>query len=220
MEGGFIYVMRNKEHRGENTRKIGKTENPKRRLRDANGETYSPPEWGFELLKWVDNHHDSEKLINKLLDSLGMRMYPTHRGKEFFNVPFSTSKAIFDLIPGTYYDPSNPPSTIQETVNEENNSSDDEVINGKSFKDMREYIPNNSQIRHKVSDGQEWVGTYDSITNVIVYEGKDYYSLTEFANDHAFKVTGTKVNRSGWSECQIFEDNTWKSLRSRSKIQA
>jgi hypothetical protein len=124
---GTIYSMRNKTLRGENTRKVGFTKrHVKMRLREANSETYSLPEWEVEFSKEVDNVTDVEKKIHSLLDSLGMRMYPEYPRKEFFQVPREIIKGLFDLVPGNYYNVSEPlPSGIN--LDSENTTESDDA---------------------------------------------------------------------------------------------
>ena len=129
---GTLYCMRNPTLRGENTRKVGfTTRHVKKRLSEANSETYSLPEWEVEFAKEVDNVMEAEKKVHVLLESLGMRMYPNYPRKEFFEVPSAIIRGILDLIPGQYYTitdtlPSAPILTATESEEETENTDDTE----------------------------------------------------------------------------------------------
>jgi hypothetical protein len=94
----YIYVMKsnNTESFKKSGYKIGKTTNPTKRLRHANG-TFTPSHdcYKYVLLKKVKNNTEKERFIHKLLED-----NRTDKNREFFNVDYKTIKNIFDLIDG------------------------------------------------------------------------------------------------------------------------
>ena len=220
--------MRNPTLRGENTGKVGyTTRHVKKRLSDANSETYSLPEWEVELAKEVDDVVDAEKKVHKLLELHGMRMNPR---REFFQVPSAIIKAIFDLIPGQYYTiddtlPSDPITPVTDTEEEiEDTEEDTEIVeehNGEAVpvrataKDMRDYLNDGTRLRHRLLNGDEWFGTYNRDTNTIDRGDSHYPTPSAFADAHSVEVLqAQRGKRSGWSECFAeLPNGEWKYLR-------
>ena len=237
---GWVYVMRNRQYRDENIRKIGMTNNPKRRLSEANRETYSPPEWYYEILKEVDDQKESEIVIHKILDLRRCRKYPEYIKKEFFDISYTDTKTILDIIPGTYYDYDNLPNTVENEVvsmSDENdiiNTNDDleesdkdeEITNdaiqntekSNSPRNMRDYFLDGTEIRHRLANDDTWLGVFNYTTNTIDREGEKYCAPTAFARNHWQDIVGIKSNRSGWSECYAKINNEWKKLNKLSKL--
>ena len=231
---GTLYSMRNPTFRNEMLRKIGfTTRHVKKRLGEANSETYSLPEWEVEIAKEVDDVIQSEKKIHTLLESLNMRMYPNYPRKEFFQVSYEITRQIFDLIPGTYYSVTDPlPSERTLTLNTESNTvvQDDEYADSvsesedviedaaqgaKGKRDMREYLTDKMRIRHRLANNDEWIGVYDRDQNLILYGGTNYFTPTAFANDHNVQILEGQPNkRSGWNECFAeVSAGDWKRLK-------
>lgn len=241
---GTLYSMRNSTLRGENTRKIGFTKrHVKKRLSEANSETYSLPEWEVEFAKEVDNVIEAEKKVHSLLESLGMRMYPNYPRKEFFQVPRVIIKAIFDLVPGTYYSVTDPLPSEPVVVEHHDTGSEGEIeveiegevegenedIDGMTGpdevgvrravaapkRDMREYLTDGMNIRHRLINNDEWIGVYNRTENMISRGDSVYNTPTAFANDHNVQVLGGISNqRSGWNECFAqLANGEWKRLK-------
>ena len=229
---GWIYVMRNRQYRDDNLRKIGMTNDPKRRLAEANRETYSPPEWYYETLKYVENKVESEDAIHKLLDLHHCRKYPEYKKKEFFEISDDKVKELLNVIPGTFYDYDNLPTTIEnEVVNtvdevEESDEEEDLVSNeivqnterSNGVRNMRDYLVNGTEIRHRLANDDIWIGEYNYNTNTIDRNGEQYLAPTAFARIHWQDIVGIKSNRSGWTECFANINNKWIKLNKLSKL--
>ena len=229
---GTLYSMRNPTFRNEMIRKIGfTTRHVKKRLGEANSETYSLPEWEVEFAKEVDDVIQAEKKIHTLLETLNMRMYPNYPRKEFFQVSYEIIRQIFDLIPGTYYSvtdhlPSeielvpNTNTLVQDDEHADSVSESEDVVEdagqgAKGKRDMREYLTDKMRIRHRLANNDEWIGIYDRDQNLILYGGTNYFTPTAFANDHNVQILGGQPNkRSGWNECFAeVSAGEWKRLK-------
>jgi hypothetical protein len=57
-----------------------------------------------------------------------------------------------------------------------------------------------------------WIGTYNSSRNVIMYNDKEYESLSGFTGDHYRIVYPERgSNSNGWAECDYYIDGKWCS---------
>ena len=78
---GYIYCFSNTELE---YKKIGETRRtPEERLRQANQDTWTPPEWKIEIAKKVINPKEKEKQLHNLLSKYHERV---NSHKKFFRV--------------------------------------------------------------------------------------------------------------------------------------
>jgi hypothetical protein len=80
--------------------------------------------------------------------------------------------------------------------------------------DMRKCFTNRQRIRHTIGN-KTWTGIYDSDRNKIIYEEKEYKSLSAFAKAH-YSVEGKNRTANGWKECKCEVDGRWISTYSLS----
>ena len=122
-----IYCMKSPTLGGVNTRKIGMTgRHVKYRLSEANSQTFGFPDWTVELAKQVDLN-TAERNIHSLLEDFNLRTSPR---REFFDIPLSTVKKIFDLLSGKYYTENDPlPFPSEKSDLSDKDASSEEIYN-------------------------------------------------------------------------------------------
>ncbi len=206
---GFVYCFSNQYIPG--LLKIGLTKRTiAERLRDANSETYSPPFWICTLAKAVDNVVIIEGQIHKLLEVFGYRLTPK---REFFSITVDKARAIFDLLPGTYYEETTATAGIsdQEELEQVQGSQ-------KRDKNLADYLNDGAQLKHNLANST-WYATYNVAKNCIINNDKneEYPTLSAFARAHFLAEFPDRADegrkRSGWSECYAFIDEEWRSMR-------
>jgi hypothetical protein len=68
------------------------------------------------------------------------------------------------------------------------------------------------RIRHKKSLSTEWIGNFHKETGTIIYNGKAYTSLGQFALLHYKTEDPTRTTVYGWKECETeVEPGKWIS---------
>jgi len=222
---GYLYCFVNEWIRHPTTNeivpKIGITVNLKQRLSEANSETYGIPAWKIHSAKFVENYENVEKQVHKLLEQYKQRV--TSR-REFFLVPLSTIKIIFDLIPGKYYNEEEVEESIETFVDESEVSEKtitvvDQLLRQNTTREMSQYLEDNMPIRHVVIDKSNpslkkvWEGIYNLENNVIVHELTTYVTPYAFAYAHASSENPEcSRKRSGWNECTTLINGDWKPI--------
>ena len=101
MNVGWIYCITSKQNPG--MCKVGctwgKNTCPEDRLKAANKNTFSIPDYKLEFKKKVSNPKDKEKNLHKVLEKYVERVVPN---REFFNIKVCDLRLFFDLIDGEY----------------------------------------------------------------------------------------------------------------------
>lgn len=101
MNFGWIYCITSKRNPG--MCKVGctwgKNTCPEDRLKAANKNTFSLPDFKLEFKKKVSNPREKEKKLHKILEKYAKRVVPN---REFFNIKVSDLRLFFDLIDGEY----------------------------------------------------------------------------------------------------------------------
>ena len=213
MSEGYIYCVSNACMPG--ILKIGMTERtPEARLKEANSsDTWrSPTPFKIEFAKKVLNPSQKENTLHILLEQYTERINPR---REFFRVSPEEVRKFFDLIDGEMWVET---SKEEEEEEEEYNSSDSVMrvkpISTKGCRDMTKYFTNGQRIRHTIGINKVWIGTYDSLRNGIICEGKFYTSLSNFALEHHHSYNPTRRSAGGWAECECEVDGNWISTHS------
>jgi hypothetical protein len=83
----------------------------------------------------------------------------------------------------------------------------------KGCRDMTKCFKNGQLIRHTISMRKDtWIGKYNSLKNVIIYNNKEYESLSGFTGDHYRIVYPERgSNSNGWAECEYYINKKWCS---------
>ena len=79
---------------------------------------------------------------------------------------------------------------------------------------MAKCFTNGQRIRHTIGINKTWIGTYDSSRNGIVYDGKFYTSLSNFALFHNRVYNPTRMSTDGWTHCECEVNGKWISTYS------
>lgn len=212
---GYIYCFSNPYIPG--LLKIGLTgRNLKERLREANGETYSPPFWKIEFAKLVENCDEAERKIHRALETYSQRLTSK---REFFTCTLEQARNLFELLSGEWYIETPiasllPPSSIESPDTESVEQTDTTTTGAK--KEMRQYMLDGTLIQHRTNNGSTWTAKFDLSRNCIVQETEGgiqvYPSPTAFAVAHVRSVNPeASDSRSGWKECYAFVDG-WKPM--------
>jgi hypothetical protein len=89
---GYLYCFSNESLK--NLYKIGMTTRTvEERLKEANSSTWNPDKFKVELSVKVNDVEKKEKIIHQILEE-----YRSNARREFFEVPLSKVKLIFDLL--------------------------------------------------------------------------------------------------------------------------
>jgi len=206
MSNGYIYCFSNPSMPG--IHKIGMTERtPESRLSEANAsDTWRPPTlYKIELAKKVSNPSQKEKTLHFLLERYTDRINPN---REFFRVSIEEVQKFFDLMDGEMW-------TKTDEEEEKVVSPTESTSRVKGSRDMSKCFKNGQRIRHTIGIDKTWIGTYDSLKNRILYDGKFYKSLSGFAESHySIDRTDRCKEANGWKECECEVDGKWISTYS------
>jgi len=206
MSNGYIYYFSNQSMPG--IHKIGMTERtPESRLSEANAsDTWRPPTlYKIELAKKVSNPSQKEKTLHFLLERYTDRINPN---REFFRVSIEEVQKFFDLMDGEMW-------TKTDEEEEKVVSPTESTSRVKGSRDMSKCFKNGQRIRHTIGIDKTWIGTYDSLKNRILYDGKFYKSLSGFAESHySIDRTDRCKEANGWKECECEVDGKWISTYS------
>jgi len=76
-------------------------------------------------------------------------------------------------------------------------------------------LTNEQRIMHIVAKNKKWIGVYNSLTNRIMHDGKEYKTISAFAVAHKRKElthrTGN-ITADGWIECKCEVNGTFVSM--------
>jgi len=204
---GYLYAFSNTCMPG--ILKVGMTERtPEERLRDANrSDTWRPPApYKLECAIKVNNPLKKENILHRILEKYVSRINPE---REFFKITIEEIRLFFSLFDSEIY-----------VIKNEDEGEIEEVkdVKNKKSRDMKKYFKDGQNIRHNI-DGSSWIGEYDSDKNVISYNGKQYKTPTNFAQDHYKQEKPGKTNINGWKECECEIEGRWISISSLSELE-
>ena len=204
---GYLYAFSNICMPG--ILKVGMTERtPEERLRDANrSDTWRPPApYKLECAIKVNNPLKKENILHRILEKYVERINPE---REFFKISIEEIRLFFSLFDSEIY-----------VIKNEDEGEIEEVkdVKNKKSRDMKKYFKDGQSIRHNI-DGSFWIGEYDSDKNVITYNGKQYKTPTNFAQDHYKQEKPGKTNINGWKECECEIEGRWISISSLSELE-
>jgi hypothetical protein len=210
-DGGYVYCFSNSSMLG--ILKIGMTmKTPELRLRDANkSNIWKPPTpYKIEFAKKVFKPKQKEMTLHSLLSQYTERINPK---REFFRVSPEEVKTFFDLIDGEEWIdiPLNDDAEEEEEEEVESDIPNDVEIVKNGCRDMTKCFTNGQRIRHKIGILKIWIGTYDTLQNMILHNQKSYKSLSGFAGMHYITDRPDRVSANGWAECECEVDGIWIS---------
>ena len=216
MTDGYIYCFSNPSMPG--ILKVGMTERtPEERVKEL-FTTGVPLPFKIEFAKRVKDPKGKESSLHLLLEQYTDRVYPR---REFFRVSPEEVRKFFDLIDGEMWTEIRVEQEEEEEEEEDTSSETSPRVkaNGvKGCRDMAKCFTNGQRIRHTIGINKTWVGTYDSLTNQISYNGKLYTSLSRFACAHNLGELPHRITNTanGWKECECEVDGKWISTYSLS----
>jgi hypothetical protein len=207
MNYGYLYCFSNQSMIG--ILNVGMTEkSPKDILNESNTfNTWRPPTpYKIEFAKKVYNPYEKKQKIHNAL-----KEHRIHSDGEFFRVSPEEVRNLFDLPDGEMWNDDN-----------EDDNDDDDNEESKPFtnapgvrgcRDMAKCFKDGQLIRHTISMRKNtWIGIYNSSKNVIMYNDKEYESLSGFTGDHYRIVYPERgSNSNGWAECDYYIDGKWCS---------
>lgn len=207
MNYGYLYCFSNQSMIG--ILNVGMTEkSPKDILNESNTfNTWRPPTpYKIEFAKKVYNPYEKKQKIHNAL-----KEHRIHSDGEFFRVSSEEVRNLFDLPDGEMWNDDN-----------EDDNDDDDNEESKPFtnapgvrgcRDMAKCFKDGQLIRHTISMRKNtWIGIYNSSKNVIMYNDKEYESLSGFTGDHYRIVYPERgSNSNGWAECDYYIDGKWCS---------
>jgi hypothetical protein len=189
---------------------VGMTEkSPKNILNESNTfNTWRPPTpYKIEFAKKVYNPYEKKQKIHNAL-----KEHRIHSDGEFFRVSPEEVRNLFDLPDGEMWN--------DDDDNDDDEDEDDEESKPfanapgvRGCRDMTKCFKDGQLIRHTISMRKNtWIGTYNSSRNVIMYNDKEYESLSGFTGDHYRIVYPERgSNSNGWAECDYYIDGKWCS---------
>jgi hypothetical protein len=231
MNYGYLYCFSNQSMIG--ILNVGMTEkSPKDILNESNTfDTWRPPTpYKIEFAKKVYNPYEKGQKIHNAL-----KEYRIHSDGEFFRVSPEEVRNLFDLPDGKMWnedddeEEENEDEEEQEEEDDEEDNEDEEEDNEDEdeeeskpltyargvigCRDMAKCFKDGQLIRHTISMRKNtWTGKYNSSRNVIIYNNKEYKSLSGFARDHYIIVYPERDPESnGWKECKYYIDGKWCS---------
>ena len=212
MTEGYIYCLSNPSMPG--IVKVGMTE---RTPEDRAKELFStgvPLPFKIEFAKYVKDPKNKESSLHLLLEQYSCRLYPR---REFFRISPEEVLKFFNLMDGKMLDKSHKEEEEEEEVTVKDTSLKsaprvNPTITG--CRDMAKCFTNEQRIRHTIGINKTWIGVYDSKKNGIVYDGKFYTSLSNFALMHNRVYNPTRLSTDGWTHCECEVDGEWISTYS------
>lgn len=206
MNYGYLYCFSNQSMIG--ILNVGMTEkSPKDILNESNTfNTWRPPTpYKIEFAKKVYNPYEKKQKIHNAL-----KEHRIHSDGEFFRVSPEEVRNLFDLPDGEMWNDDN---------DDDDNEDDEEskpftnAPGVRGCRDMTKCFKDGQLIRHIISMRKNtWIGIYNSSRNVIMYNNKEYESLSGFTGDHYRIVYPERgSNSNGWAECDYYIDGKWCS---------
>ena len=200
MSDGYLYCFSNDSMPG--ILKIGMTDRtPEIRLNEANSsDTWRPPTpYKIEFAKKVLNSKQKEISLHLLLSQYTERINPK---REFFRISPEEVKMFFDIIDGEIWN-----NNMNDESDCETNSNDIKRLS----RDMSKCFTDGQQIRHVIDVNQIWIGIYCSTQNMIIYDMKNYKTLSAFAESHNSIYKPYRKSANGWRECECEVNGKWIS---------
>ena len=214
---GYVYCMTNEHMPG--FVKVGYTDRtPEERLAEANGDTWSIPCWKCEASVKVRNPRDAEKTVHILLGNDGGRASPR---REFFTCSVEYVKMVFAILRTQNPEPT-PRAVIMAEVNavianelkrsvsfcEElagpasptQGSSPSPVGGGTGIRESKRIFRDGQVLKH-VYKGDEAMAIYRKDSDVFVWKGTEYASLSRLNSAHKQSVNPEiKSAGNAWDE--------------------
>jgi len=219
MIDGYLYCFSNQSMIG--ILKVGMTERtPEVRLSEANAsDTWRPPTpYKIEFAKKVHNPYQKEKTLHILLEQYTDRIHPR---REFFRVSPEEVRKFFDLMDGEMWEKTDSPNDDEDEDDEDDEDDDTNYLKTEPLtkatgvrgcRDMTKCFKDGQLIRHTIGINKTWMGTYNSLKNGIIFNGKFYKSLSGFSEDHySIDRTDRCKQSNGWKECECEVDGKWIS---------
>ena len=214
---GYVYCMTNEHMPG--FVKVGYTDRtPEERLAEANGDTWSIPCWKCETSVRVKSPRDAEKTIHLLLSHDDGRVSPR---REFFTCSVEYVKMVFAILRTQNPEPT-PRAVIMAEVNavianelkrsvsfcEElagpasptQGSSPSPVGGGTGIRESKRIFRDGQVLKH-VYKGDEAMAIYRKDSDVFVWKGTEYASLSRLNSAHKQSVNPEiKSAGNAWDE--------------------
>lgn len=220
---GYVYCMTNEHMPG--FVKVGYTDRtPDDRLAEANGDTWSIPCWKCEASVKVRNPRDAEKTVHALLGNDGGRISPR---REFFNCSVEYVKMVFAIL-RTQNPELTPQAMIMAEVNtviatelKRSVSFCEELAGpasptqgpsplasaGGAIRESKRIFRDGQVLKH-VYKGDEAMAVYRKDTDVFVWKGTEYGSLSRLNSAHKLSVNPElKSTGNAWDEWTCMDIN-------------
>ena len=216
---GYVYCMTNEHMPG--FVKVGYTDRtPEERLAEANGDTWSIPCWKCETSVRVKSPRDAEKTIHLLLSHDDGRVSPR---REFFTCSVEYVKMVFAILRTQNPEPT-PRAVIMAEVNAvianelkrsvsfceelagpasptQGPSSSPSPLGGSTGIRESKRIFRDGQVLKHVYKGDEAMAIYRKDSDVFVWKGTEYASLSRLNSAHKQSVNPEiKSAGNAWDE--------------------
>lgn len=144
--------------------------------------------------------------------------YRCNQSREFFKIELEEALLQFKLLDGEIWDIKNYENEIKIIQNIKNEDEDEDEINNNveliQCNEMDKIFENGTKIRHTVGIDDIWIGIYDKSINKIIYNDKEYSTLSSFTFEHHKSKNPNIVkggrNSSGWKQCEAFFNGQWE----------
>ena len=195
---GYIYCLSNPLFDG--VLKIATTDlTPDNKAKELTSHDAIPLSFNILFAKKVNNPHEKEKFIHKLLDQYTERINPK---RKFWRTTSEEVLGFFNLMDGEMW----------KNVEEDKDEDEREINNKKRV--LSEYFKDNQRIQHIIGINKEWVGTYSLHENVIKHESVNYDTLSKFVEAHYKKEQpNSSCKAQGWIECKYEVDGQWVEIK-------
>jgi hypothetical protein len=215
---GYVYCMTNEHMPG--FVKVGYTDRtPEERLAEANGDTWSIPCWKCETSVRVKSPRDAEKTIHLLLSHDDGRVSPR---REFFTCSVDYVKMVFAILRTQNPEPT-PRAVIMAEVNtvianelkrsvsfcEELAASSPSSIGstGTGIRESKRIFRDGQVLKHTYK-GDEAMAIYRKDSDVFVWKGTEYASLSRLNSAHKQSVNPEiKSAGNAWDEWTCMDVN-------------
>jgi hypothetical protein len=219
---GYVYCMTNEHMPG--FVKVGYTDRtPEERLAEANGDTWSIPCWKCETSVRVKSPRDAEKTIHLLLSHDSGRVSPR---REFFTCSVDYVKMVFAILRTQNPEPT-PQALIMAEVNaviaselkrsvsicEELAGSPvgspigSSVGGGTGIRESKRIFRDGQVLKH-IYKGDEAMAIYRKDSDVFVWKGTEYASLSRLNSAHKQSVNPEiKSAGNAWDEWTCMDVN-------------
>lgn len=196
---GYIYCLSNPLFDG--VLKIATTTDstPDNKAKELTSHDAIPLSFNILFAKKVNNPHEKEKFIHRLLDQYTERINPK---RKFWRTTSEEVLGFFNLMDGEMW------------KNVEEDKDEDEREINKKKRVLSEYFKDNQRIQHIIGINKEWIGTYSLNENVIKHEDVNYDTLSKFVEAHYKKEQpNSSCKAQGWIECKYEVDGLWVEIK-------